>query len=108
MNDQPTAMESSRLKSLPKAEVHLQLKGSFDAPLIAQWTRVEGVTLPRPQEELFRFSGLADFLEFLDLACGLARTTDRLVDLGYNLCQRLVDNGTGYADVIVNSTHWHA
>lgn len=108
MNDQPNAMESSRLKSLPKAEVHLHLEGSFEAPLIAQWARVEGVTLPRPQEELFRFSGLADFLEFLDLACGLARTSDRLVDLGYGLCQRLADSGTGYADVIVNPTHWHA
>jgi len=108
VNDQPNAMESSRLKSLPKAEVHLHLEGSFEASLIAQWARVEGVALPRPQEELFRFSGLADFLEFLDLACGLARTSDRLVDLGYGLCQRLADSGTGYADVIVNPTHWHA
>jgi adenosine deaminase len=69
---------------------------------------MEGVALPRPQEDLFRFSGLADFLGFLDLACSLACTTERLVELSYGLSQRLADNGTGYADVIFNPTHWHA
>ena len=102
------APESSRLKSLPKAEVHLHLEGCFEAVNIAQWAKAEGVTLPRPQEDLFTFSGLADFLGFLDLACGLASTTERLVELSYGLSQRLADNGTGYADVIFNPTHWHA
>ncbi len=100
--------ESSRLKSLPKAEVHLHLEGCFEAVTIAQWAKAEGVALPRPQEDLFTFSGLADFLGFLDLACGLASTTQRLEELSYGLSQRLADNGTGYADVIFNPTHWHA
>lgn len=96
------------MTSLPKAEVHLHLEGCFEAATIAQWAKAEGVTLPRPQAELFKFSGLADFLGFLDLACGLACTTERLVALSYGLSQRLADNGTGYADVIFNPTHWHA
>ena len=96
------------MTSLPKAEVHLHLEGCFEAATIAQWAKAEGVTLPRPQEDLFKFSGLADFLGFLDLACGLACTTERLVALSYGLSQRLADNGTGYADVIFNPTHWHA
>ena len=100
--------EEAHLKALPKAEVHLHLEGCFEAALIAQWAKTEGVTLPRPQEDLFKFSGLADFLGFLDLACGLARTQDRLVELSYGLSQRLANNGTGYADVIFNPTHWHA
>lgn len=100
--------ETSRLKLLPKAEVHLHLEGCFEAATIAQWAKTEGVVLPRPQEHLFKFSGLSAFLAFLDLACGLASTTDRLVELSYGLCQRLADNGTGYADVIFNPTHWHA
>lgn len=108
MNTATHALEASRLKSLPKAEVHLHLEGSFEAATIAQWAKAEGVALPRPQEELFKFSGLADFLGFLDLACGLACTTERLVELSYGLSQRLGDNGTGYADVIFNPTHWHA
>lgn len=108
MNTATHALEASRLKLLPKAEVHLHLEGSFEAATIAQWAKAEGVALPRPQEELFKFSGLADFLGFLDLACGLACTTERLVELSYGLSQRLGDNGTGYADVIFNPTHWHA
>jgi len=108
MNPTLPALEASRLKLLPKAEVHLHLEGCFEAATIARWANAEGVALPRPQDDLFKFSGLADFLGFLDLACGLACTTERLVALCYGLSQRLVDNGTGYADVIFNPTHWHA
>jgi adenosine deaminase len=102
------APEANRLKSLPKAEVHLHLEGCFEAAVIAQWAKLEGVALPMPQEDLFKFSGLTDFLGFLDLACGLASTSERLVELSYGLSQRLADNGTGYADVIFNPSHWHA
>jgi adenosine deaminase len=108
MNTTLQALEVSRLKLLPKAEVHLHLEGCFEASTIAQWAKTEGVALPRPQEDLFKFSGLADFLGFLDLACGLACNTERLVELSYGLSQRLADNGTGYADVIFNPTHWYA
>lgn len=108
MNIDIKAFESSRLKSLPKAEVHLHLEGCFEAATLAQWAKAEGMALPRPQEDLFKFSGLTDFLGFLDLACGLASTTHRLTALCYGLSQRLADNGTGYADVIFNPTHWHA
>jgi adenosine deaminase len=100
--------EAERLKSLPKAEVHLHLEGCFEATVIAQWAKLEGVDLPRPREDLFKFSGLADFLGFLDLACGLASSKERLVELSYGLSQRLAESGTGYADVIFNPTHWHA
>lgn len=108
MNTLSENTETARLKALPKAEVHLHLEGCFEADVIAHWARLEGVALPRPKEDLFKFSGLADFLGFLDLACGLASTSDRLVELSYGLCQRLAANGTGYADVIFNPTHWHA
>lgn len=100
--------DNTRLRALPKAEIHLHLEGCFEASVIELWAQSEGVALPRPREDLFKFAGLADFLGFLDLACGLARTPERLAELSYGLCQRLADNGTGYADVIVNPTHWHA
>jgi hypothetical protein len=54
MNTSLQELEAHRLKSLPKTE---------------------GLALPRPQEDLFKFSGLADFLGFLDLACGSACAT---------------------------------
>lgn len=97
-----------RLRALPKAEVHLHLEGCFEPAIIEQWARLEGVALPRPREDLLKFSGLEDFLTFLDLACGLASTRERLAELSYGLSQRLAENGTGYADVIFNPTHWHA
>ena len=100
--------DALRLRSLPKAEVHLHLEGCFEASTIAQWAELEGIALPRPREDLLKFSGLTDFLAFLDLACGLASTPERLAELSYGLCQRLAESGTGYADVIVNPTHWHA
>ena len=107
MNPSSSNNEIERLRTLPKAEVHLHLEGCFEPSIIEQWAKSEGVALPRPREDLLKFSGLADFLGFLDLACGLASTSERLVELSYGLSKRLAENGTGYADVIINPTHWH-
>jgi adenosine deaminase len=46
--------------------------------------------------------------QFLDWACGLASTPERLAELSYGYSKRLADAGAGYADVIVNPTHWPA
>lgn len=108
MHTAPSIQERRRLHALPKAEVHLHLEGCFEAATLAQWAQADGLALPRPAQDLFTFAGLADFLAFLDLACGLASTRQRIATLAYGLCQRLADNGTGYADVIFNPTHWHA
>ncbi len=104
----PVASDTERLRNLPKAEVHLHLEGCFEPALLEQWARAEGVTMPRPREQLLQFSGLADFLAFLDWACALASTRERLAALSYGVSQSLAANGTGYADVIFNPTHWHA
>jgi adenosine deaminase len=95
------------LRSLPKAEVHVHLEGCFEPATLEQWAREAGVAMPRPREQLFEFNGLADFLHFLDWACGLASTRDRLAQMAYGFCQRLRSDGTGYADVIINPTHWN-
>lgn len=104
----PSTPNIERLRALPKAEVHLHLEGCFEPAVLAQWAAQEGVPLPRPREDLLRFAGLADFLAFLDWACGLASTQARVAELSYGLSQRLAANGAGYADVIINPTHWHA
>jgi len=97
---------TGRLRALPKAEVHVHLEGGFDAALLERWARKFGEPMPRPRESLFRFEGLADFLHFLDWACGLVRTRDELAEAAHAFSRRLADDGTGYADVIVNPTHW--
>ena len=58
--------------------------------------------MPRPRERLLQFEGLADFLHFLDWACGLADTRERLAELAYATSRRLAASGAGYADVIFN------
>lgn len=102
----PVAID--RLRALPKAEVHAHLEGCFDPGLLEQWASQAGMPMPRPRERLFEFEGLADFLHFLDWACSLASTRERLAELSYGYSQRLADAGAGYADVIVNPTHWPA
>jgi len=97
-----------RLRSLPKAEVHVHLEGCFQPTLLEQWATQAGVPMPRPRDRLLQFSGLADFLQFLDWACGLASTRQRLAELSYGYSERLAASGAGYADVIVNPTHWTA
>src|SRR5882672_11085005 len=107
---QPDAhlLRIDRLRSLPKAEVHVHLEGCFQPSALEQWASQAGVAMPRPRERLLQFEGLADFLHFLDWACGLATTRARMAELSYGFSQRLGDSGAGYADVIVNPTHWTA
>ena len=108
MNPPITTDPLARLRALPKAEIHVHLEGCFEPSLLESWAQQAGVPMPRPRERLLQFAGLADFLQFLDWACGLASTRERLAQLAYGFSQRLAASGAGYADVIVNPTHWPA
>jgi len=83
----------NRLRALPKAEVHAHLEGCFEPAVLEQWAAQARVPMPRPRERLFEFQGLADFLHFLDWACGLASTRERLAELSYSYSKRLADGG---------------
>lgn len=100
------ATDLTRLRALPRAEVHVHLEGCFEAAMLEQWAMRFNSPMPRPRERLFQFEGLADFLHFLDWACGLVRTRDELAESAYAFSQRLAASGTGYADLIFNPTHW--
>lgn len=97
-----------RLRSLPKAEVHVHLEGCFEPSALEAWAQQAGVPMPRDRDRLLQFEGLADFLRFLDWACALASTPARLAELSYGFSRRLAASGAGYADVIFNPTHWTA
>lgn len=101
-------LQIDRLRALPKAEVHAHLEGCFEPSVLERWATRAHVLMPRPRERLFEFEGLTDFLHFLDWACGLASTRERLAELSYGYSRRLADGGAGYADVIFNPTHWPA
>ena len=108
MNPPITTDPLARLRALPKAEIHVHLEGCFEPSLLESWAQQAGVPMPRPRERRLQFAGLDDFLQFLDWACGLASTRERLAQLAYGFSQRLAASGAGYADVIVNPTHWPA
>ncbi len=97
---------STDFKSLPKAEIPIHLEGCFSTETIVELARENGTPLPRPEERLLEFQGLADFLRFLDFICGLSRSKDQLARSAYAFSRRMADSGVGYADVIVNPTHW--
>ena len=96
------------IRRLPKAEVHVHLEGSFEPSDVEQLARESGETLPRPVDELFDIAGLdlSAFLQVLDWTCGLVRTREQLARAAYHLAAREKEAGAGYADVIVNPTHW--
>jgi adenosine deaminase len=100
---------AGRYVALPKAEVHVHLEGCFEVDDIVRLADENDVQLPRPRERLLNFGDtLGGFLQFLDWICGLVRTPDQLAMLARRFSERLAANGTRYADVIVNPTHWHS
>lgn len=94
--------------SLPKAEVHLHLEGTFTADELADLAVQAGRDLPRPLSHLFDVANLAEFLELLDWGCSMVRTPEQLSQAAYQLSRREAASGALYADVMVNPTHWPA
>jgi adenosine deaminase len=104
----PTAggVDRQRLRALPKAEIHVHLEGCFERDQIVALAEAAGEALPRPAEQLFAFTNLSEFLSFLDWSCGLVRTVEQIEAMAYAFSARMADNGAGYADAIINPTHW--
>jgi adenosine deaminase len=98
--------ETLDFRALPKAEVHVHLEGCFGLDLIEPLAAQAGEPLPVAREDFFRFEGLAEFLKRLDWMCSLFRDARAVSDLAYDFARRLAADGTLYADVIVNPTHW--
>jgi adenosine deaminase len=98
------------IRVLPKAEIHVHLEGCFEPADIELLARESGESLPRPADQLFNISGLdlSAFLEVLDWTCGLVRTPQQVARAAYRFAEREARSGVGYADLIVNPTHWAA
>jgi adenosine deaminase len=94
------------VRALPKVELHVHLEGTLEAPRIAELARDAGEPLHRADRDLFAFEHFDGFLEFLDWTCGLVRTREQLEAVAYDFAQRAHHDGTRYAEVIVNPTHW--
>jgi adenosine deaminase len=92
------------LVSLPKAEIHVHLEGSFDHDFVAAAAARAGMELP----DRSQVHDLAALLEYLDTACRAITDPGQLEELAYRFAQREAGSGVRYADVIVNPAHWPA
>ena len=108
MNPNPSRGQAleARIRTLPKAEIHLHIEGCFDIALVERLAATAREAMPRPRDTLLQFSDLAEFLHFLDWCCGLIRTPEQLAEIAYGLSRRMAESGTGYADAIINPAHW--
>jgi adenosine deaminase len=98
--------DRQRLHALPKAEIHIHLEGCFSRDQIAELAKAAGEPLPRPIDDLFACKNFSEFLGFLDWSCGLVRSAPQVEAVAYAFCERLARDGVGYADPIINPTHW--
>jgi adenosine deaminase len=96
------------LRALPKVELHVHLEGSIAAERITELAVDAGVPLPREAQHLFEFTDLDAFLEFLSWTCGLVRERAQAERVAYDFAARAHRDGTRYAEVIMNPTHWQA
>ena len=60
-----------QIQRMPKLELHIHLEGTFDPETVCLLAEMQGISLPRPRQHLFDFSGLSDFLDLLDWICRL-------------------------------------
>jgi adenosine deaminase len=98
-------IDAEQVRSLPKAEVHVHLEGCFETADIVQLAEEVG----EPMRDLdVAGADLSTFLEVLDWTCGLVRTPEQLARAAYRFAEREARSGVGYADLIVNPTHWSA
>jgi adenosine deaminase len=102
-----THLVDSLVRGLPKVELHVHLEGTLERDRIASIAAELGEPLPRPVERLFEFDSLSTFLEFLDWTCSLVRTPELAAQLAYDFAARATRDGTVYAEVIINPTHWN-
>jgi adenosine deaminase len=94
-----------RIRALPKAEVHVHLEGCFEPSDVEQLAREAGEAMP-PLD--LKGGGLSELLTVLDWSCSLVRTSGQLARATYAFAEREARNGVGYAELIVNPTHWSA
>jgi adenosine deaminase len=98
-------ISAEQIRALPKAEVHVHLEGCFEPSDVAALAREAG----EPMREVdVAGADLSAFLEVLDWTCGLVRTSEQMARAAYKFAQREAASGVGYADLIVNPTHWSA
>lgn len=101
-------MKPDFIDMLPKVELHVHLEGTLSLELILELAKKNHMELPKPKEDLFTFTGLADFLEMLNWTCSLVKDGADVGKLAYNYAKYASSQSIMYAEVMTNPTHWKA
>jgi len=94
-----------RFVELPKAEVHIHLEGTLAFPTVGS-DGAGGVNTSPLIADMPSTVGLSEFLQLLDRICSRITGRDELAAVARAFAERIAASGAGYADVIINPTHW--
>lgn len=105
-------VDAGWIRDLPKAEVHVHLEGCVPPAVLGleepgRLADELGVQLDRDTGAPV-FSGLADFLTYLDRTCALVTEGEQVESIAYALSQRAAADGVLHTDAIFNPAHWPA
>ena len=95
-----------QIQRMPKLELHIHLEGTFDPETVCLLAEMQGISLPRPRQHLFDFSGLSDFLDLLDWICSLVQNRETAQQIAYRHAKYAQEQGILYTAIIVNPSHW--
>ncbi len=97
------------VRALPKAELHVHVEGAVAPATIADIARTNGIDLFDPLgvddvAELYRYSGLDDFLRVFDLICRSLQTADDLHRVTYEALDIAARAGVRYREMFFSPT----
>lgn len=95
-----------QIQRMTKLELHIHLEGTFDPETVCLLAEMQGISLPRPRQHLFDFSGLSDFLDLLDWICSLVQNRETAQQIAYRHAKYAQEQGILYTEIIVNPSHW--
>jgi adenosine deaminase len=95
-----TTVSTDHVRRLPKVELHCHLEGSARASTIAELAARNGVELPvADPAELFRFTGLNQFLSIYDIVCRSLVSADDFYRVAYEALEDGVRAGVRYREM---------
>ncbi|RPG51366.1 MAG: adenosine deaminase [Gammaproteobacteria bacterium TMED1] len=100
-------VEMSQIERIPKVELHVHLEGTLGIDRIRSLAQQAGQYPPKPFEELFQFSSLAEFLATLDWMFSLIRTEEQVREIARDFAVYARTQNLIYVEVTVNPSHWH-
>jgi adenosine deaminase len=112
----PLSIFSSKLRQLPKAELHCHLDGSVRPATLLDLAREARVQMPRhTAEELADFmrvddaNSLEDYLRRFDVTVSVMQTEEALERIAYELAEDAAEDGVRYIEIrnapILNVVH---